>query len=181
MVRLLSTSIADLLLHPLRWRIIQRVMGREVTTAQLRADLPDIAPATLYRHVAALLEGGVLRVVREERVRGAVERTYALDRVDELRDASAAEGAEMTAQQHRMSLTVMLAQIAGDFERLVDRGELPARAGELSYGQTALYVDPDEVSTLSAALMRTLAPYLEQSADSPKPRLMLSMIAIPDA
>lgn len=91
------------------------------------------------------------------------------------------EGGQLSPQQHRMSLTVMLAQIAGDFERLVDRGDLPARVDELSYGQTALYVDPDEATTLSADLMGVLAPYMEQSTDRPKPRLMLSVIAIPDA
>ena len=77
-------------------------------------------------------------------------------------------------------LTLLLAQIAGDFERLIQRDELAARGDELSYGQTALYVSPDQVSTLSADLLRVLAPYMEQSADDPKPRLMLSVIAIPD-
>jgi hypothetical protein len=47
------------------------------------------------------------------------------------------------------------------------RDELPARADELSYGQTALYLDAEEAATRSADLMRVLAPYLEQSSGKP--------------
>ena len=70
---------ADLLLHPIRLRIIQAFLGdRALTTTELRAELPDVAPATLYRQVARLVDAGVLGVVAERRVRGATERTYVL-------------------------------------------------------------------------------------------------------
>lgn len=69
----------DLLLHPVRLRIIQAFLGdRALTTTELRAELPDVAPATLYRQVARLVGAGVLGVVAERRVRGATERTYVL-------------------------------------------------------------------------------------------------------
>jgi DNA-binding transcriptional ArsR family regulator len=70
---------ADLLLHPVRLRIIQAFLGdRALTTTQLRDELGDVPPASLYRHVANLVDAGVLTVVSERRVRGAVERGYVL-------------------------------------------------------------------------------------------------------
>ena len=70
---------AELLLHPVRLRIVQAFLGEgELTTADLRARLTDVSPATLYRQVATLAAGGVLEVAAERRVRGAVERTYRL-------------------------------------------------------------------------------------------------------
>ena len=46
-------SSADLLLHPIRLRIIQTFLGdRQLTTSQLRLEIADVAPATLYRQVA---------------------------------------------------------------------------------------------------------------------------------
>ena len=70
---------ADLLLHPLRLRIVQTFLGdRQLTTGQLLAEIDGIPPATLYRQVATLAKAGVLTVVGERQVRGTVERTYAL-------------------------------------------------------------------------------------------------------
>ena len=70
---------SDLLLHPVRMRIVQALLGdRELTTAQLQGELPDVPAATLYRQVAALLNGGALEVTNERRVRGTYERTYRL-------------------------------------------------------------------------------------------------------
>ena len=55
---------ADLLLHPVRLRIVQAFLGdRALTTAELGTELPDVPPASLYRHVGVLVEGGVLAVV----------------------------------------------------------------------------------------------------------------------
>lgn len=70
---------AELLLHPVRLRIVQAMLGRaELTTKELANRMPDVAPATLYRHVGSLVDGGVLEVVSERRVRGSTERALRL-------------------------------------------------------------------------------------------------------
>ncbi len=174
------TSVTDLVLHPIRWRIVQRALHREVTTAQLREELPDIAQTTLYRHVATLLQAGVLRVVREERIRGTIERTYAIAELDALRERSDAEGRTMTADQLRGGLTLMLAQIAADFERLAAYGDLAPSYDYLSFGQTAVHLRPEDVPKLSEELLRVLAAYTEPPADRTARRVVLSVIAVPD-
>src|SRR5262249_24220554 len=66
---------ADLLLHPVRLRILQTFLGdRTLTTSDLQAELPDVPPASLYRHVARLVGAGVLVVVDERRGPGAPPR-----------------------------------------------------------------------------------------------------------
>src|SRR5215475_5500044 len=74
-----NMATADLLLHPVRLRIVEAFLGdRALTTSSLAAELADVPPASLYRHVARLVDAGVLAVVAERRVRGALERTYVL-------------------------------------------------------------------------------------------------------
>ncbi len=64
---------ADVLLHPVRMRILQALFDTDpMTTGQLRERLPDIPPATMYRHIAVLVDAGVLEVGDERRVRGTV-------------------------------------------------------------------------------------------------------------
>src|SRR6202451_3828398 len=79
LARLGRMASADLLLHPVRLRIVKAFLGdRALTTVQLAAELDDVPAGSLYRHIALLTKAGVLQVVAERRVRGAVERTYTM-------------------------------------------------------------------------------------------------------
>src|SRR6478735_717519 len=108
-------SIADVVLHPVRLRIVQQLGGRSLTTAQLRAALPDVTQATLYRHVATLVDAGILTVVEERRVRGAVERTLALG--DRMAHVDREELRRVDASQLRTAFLTFLGEVAADFDR----------------------------------------------------------------
>jgi DNA-binding HxlR family transcriptional regulator len=69
---------ASLITHPVRARLILTLMGRELTTQQMAALLPDIPRTSLYRHIRELTEAGVFEVVAETAIRGTVERRYAV-------------------------------------------------------------------------------------------------------
>ena len=69
---------ASLITRPDRVRLILTLMGRELTTQQIAALLPDISRTSLYRHMRELTEAGVFQVVGETAVRGAVEKRYAV-------------------------------------------------------------------------------------------------------
>ncbi|WP_329001932.1 helix-turn-helix domain-containing protein [Kribbella sp. NBC_00709] len=171
------TPVLDVLLHPIRWRIAQRVLGREVTTTDLKRDLPDIPATTLYRHVAALIDAGYLTVVRERKIRGTTERTLSLDqtkvgRIDE-REARA-----MTPEQHRQAFLLLLTGLAADFDRAVERGDLEARLPQLGYSQLALYVGPEDLDAIRDGVNAVIEPHLSEAPG--KDRVTLSFIALPD-
>lgn len=70
---------ASIVMNPIRLRIIQYLgIHKEGTTAQIREELSDIPQASLYRHIKVLAEAGWITVVKETRLRGAVEKTYTL-------------------------------------------------------------------------------------------------------
>ncbi len=56
----MSTTRADLILHPLRLRIIETLVNSEPLTPQeMRMRLPGVAQATLYRHLKILTDSGI--------------------------------------------------------------------------------------------------------------------------
>ncbi|RZT13180.1 helix-turn-helix protein [Kribbella sp. VKM Ac-2569] len=172
------TPVLDVLLHPIRWRIVQRVLGREVTTTDLKRDLPDVSTTTLYRHVAALIDAGYLTVVRERKIRGTTERTLTLDqtkvgRIDE-REARA-----MTPDQHRQAFLMLLTRLAADFDRVVESGDLYPRLHQLGYSQLALYLSPEDMTAFRSAFEELITPYLAESPG--KDRVVLSMFSLPDS
>src|SRR6185295_10733144 len=103
-----STPTLELVLHPVRLRILNAMSGgRTATTSELCARMPDQAQATVYRHVALLLRGGLLEVEEEQQVRGAVERRYRV-----LRDRSKIGpeiAAAMSLEEHRLGFTAAMA------------------------------------------------------------------------
>ena len=171
-------SSADLLLHPVRLRILQAFLGeRALTTSQLRSELLDVAPASLYRHVARLVEGGVLSVVAERRVRGAVERTYVL------RVAAASvnldEVASMSRDDLRQLFVGFVAGLLGAFDRYLERHDVDVLRDGVSFRLTGLWLDDAEFRELMIELVRVLQP---RAANPPRPgrrRRILGTVLLP--
>ncbi len=174
---------ADLLLHPVRLRVVQALLGdRELTTGDLHAELPDVPVATLYRHVGVLTEAGVLEVAAERRVRGSTERTYRL--VTSVASVGPEEAAGMTPEQHRRAFSTFVAALLADFDRWADAGALApggldaARDG-VGYRMTGLWLDDDEFAGLVADLRRVLQDRLGNEPGGERRRRLLGTVFLP--
>jgi hypothetical protein len=169
---------ADLLLHPVRLRIVQAFLGdRALTTSELRSELPDVPAASLYRQVARLVSAGVLQIVSERRVRGAVERTYVL------RAAGASVGldelATMTPDQHRQMFLAYVAGLIGDFDRYLDRGDVDLLRDGVSYRLAGLWLDDAEFAELLGQLVTVIQPRLANGPGAGRKRRILGTVLIP--
>lgn len=72
-------DFTKIIMNPIRQRIIQFLIIHEKgTTGEMKQELSDIPPASLYRHVKILFEAGCLEVVEEKKIRGTVQKTYRL-------------------------------------------------------------------------------------------------------
>ena len=171
-------ATADLLLHPVRLRIVQAFLGdRALTTSQLRSELPEVAPATLYRHVRRLVDAGVLSVVAERRVRAAVERTYVL------RVSAATIGldelARMSAEDHRQAFMAFVAGLLADFDRYLARGDIDLLRDGVSYRLAGLWLDDAEFAELLRELARVLQPRVALGPRAGRRRRLLGTVLLP--
>ena len=66
---------AKLLADPFKLKLLARFRGNPVTTKQVADQMGEKAPR-LYRHVDALYDAGLLKLVEEKPKRGTVERYY---------------------------------------------------------------------------------------------------------
>jgi hypothetical protein len=123
------------------------------------------------------VDGGVLSVVSERRVRGAVERTYVL------RSAAARIGldevAKMSPAELRQAFLAFVAGLIGDVDRYLERGDVdPVRDGA-SFGLAGLWLDDGELLALGRELAAAIQPRL---ANAPKPgrtRRILATVLLP--
>jgi hypothetical protein len=171
-------SSADLLLHPVRLRILQSFLGdRALTTSQLSAELADVPSASLYRHVARLVDGGVLQVVAERRVRGAVERTYVL-RMAAAR-VSLEDLEKMTVDDLRQLFTAFVAGLLGDIDRYLQRGDVDFVRDRVSFGIEGLWLDDNEYLELLTDIYRVLEPRRRNQPGKGRQRRILASLLMP--
>lgn len=169
---------AELLLHPVRLRIVKAFLGdRALTTGQLAAELGDVPTGSLYRHVARLVKEGVLQIVAEQRVRGAVERTYAL------RQAAAQiqpdEVAAMSIADHRHAFMAFIAGALADFDRYVATDPADPAADGAGYRLGALWLTDAEWVEFLRDLAAVIQPRVAIPPRQDRRRRMLYGVALP--
>ncbi len=173
-------SRVDLILHPIRMRILIAAAGRQMTAQQIGSLMPDVAQTTLYRHLNALVEGGVLSVVAENPVRGTVEKVYAL--IESAGRLSAEEVAHLSGDDQLRYFMIFLSTLLHDFSAYVDAG-VPdtAASSNALYSKVPLYLTDAELQQLVQQSGALLHPLAGNSADPQRKRYIIASMIIPDA
>lgn len=169
----------DLLLHPVRLRIVQALVGQQLTALQLVQRLGDVPQATVYRHVRALADGGVLEVAEEVAVQGGVERRWTVAGGSAVVGAEALRGTPDEVHQRRF--TTFLGTLLGAFTRAVEAAPGDPVDEALGYRVTPLWLDDEELEALVARLREVVG---EAFANGPAPgrrRRLLATVLLPDA
>lgn len=169
---------ADLLLHPVRLRIVKAFLGdRALTTGQLAAELDDVPAGSLYRHVALLTDAGILQVVAERRVRGTVERTYTL------RMAAAqihpGEALAMSLDEHAQAFMAYIAGLMGDFDRYLASSPADPIADGASYRLAAMWLSDAEFAEFVRDLVTVVAPRMANAPSPGRRRRMMYNVLLP--
>jgi predicted DNA-binding transcriptional regulator YafY len=168
---------ADLLLHPVRLRILKAFLGdRALTTSQLAEELGDVPTGSLYRHVATLVKAGVLQVAAERQVHGIVERTYTL------RAAAArigpAQAAAMSSEEHTRAFTAYVAGLLADVDRYLAAGPDLLRDG-FSYQMAAMWVTDDEYRDFLREVQMAVQPRLANGPAKGRKRRLIFSVFLP--
>jgi DNA-binding transcriptional ArsR family regulator len=175
----MSKAKADLLLHPVRIRIMTEFSGRERTSQQLAEALPDIPQATLYRHIKVLVEGGVLEVAEEKRVNGAVERSY---RVAQGGNRLTAEDMRaMSADDHIRYFTIYAASLIDTFSDYIQAAELWHVLDDgLAYNRAVVHLSDAERAQFDAEFEALVGRMLACQPAPERKRFTLASMVIPD-
>jgi hypothetical protein len=158
-------SRAEVLFHPVRFRVVQAFVGAgPMTVRELAEWLPEVPQATLYRHVGILVESNMLLPVEERRAgRGAAEKVYDLNVAAAMLTADDLAGASL--DDHLRYFTTFLAGLLWDFEQYLQRSpgeQVDLLADRVGYRQTVLYLSDAELDALGERLnaaVRAVAGY----------------------
>ena len=169
---------ANLILHPVRMRVILALNSRTLTPKQLAAELKDVAPATLYHHLNLLTDAGITQVVEERLVRGTLrEKVYTLSQASTL--LSPDEIAHASKDELRQLFLTFVSKLISDHDHYLDleEGSYYTDAG---YHQHAVYLSDEEFVQFSQEINAALLPWLKQEPAPGRRRRLLTTILIPE-
>jgi DNA-binding transcriptional ArsR family regulator len=170
----------DLLLHPVRMQIVQAFVGdRQMSAQELGERLADVPPATLYRHLNALYEGGILQVAGERQVRGTTERFYTLPQ--ERMSISPEEMRAATPGDHMRYFTTFVAGLLGSFSRYLKRPRIDLAADGVGYRQITLHLTDDELRALVADIDDRLRRELDNATGGDRTPRVITRIIMPES
>ncbi|MCI3918767.1 helix-turn-helix domain-containing protein [Paenibacillus sp. TRM 82003] len=171
---------ADLILHPIRMRIIQCFIGGATMTAQrLQERLTDVPQATLYRHLKKLNEAGMLTVTEERPNRGTVEKVYALP--EHAAELTAADLANMSPDEHLAYFMKFASHLIGQYGRYIRQPGADVVRDGVSYRQISLHLTDEEHMELLNGI-RALMTKAFANEPSPERRARVySTITFPEA
>src|SRR6267378_1362416 len=169
---------ADLILHPVRLRIILAFAGgRRLTPQQVAGVLPDVPQATLYRQIERLFRGGVLAIAAERRVRGAVERTYVL--AEGGSSVSPEDLAKSSRDDHLGYFTAFAAGLIAQFEQYLERSEIDLLNDGVGYREAVLNLTDEELMEMAGALNAAVGRFIAYEPRPGRKRRMLATVLFP--
>ncbi|MGI9585659.1 MAG: helix-turn-helix domain-containing protein [Acidimicrobiia bacterium] len=174
----MATRESDILLHPVRLRIVLASANDEVTTAELAERLPDIAPATLYRHVAVLADAGMLEVVRERQARGATERTFRVNSA--AAHLGEDEAKHLSADEHLAAFTMFTGALIESYGRYLASADTHPHLDGVSFRQVALHLTDEELAAMVQELREVLSRYTGVPKSEERRRRSLTTIILPE-
>ncbi len=174
----MNTAKEDLLLHPVRMRIILAMAGRQMTAGQLAAELKDIPQASLYRNINALAAAGILSVVQERRVHNTMEKTYALQDRATLLTMEDLKSAQ--PDDYLRLFTQYLGLLMGYYARYIGQGDVDFARDNVGFQMLPAYLSEAEVQGLGQALGAALVPYLKNEPAPDRRRFIFGVMSIPD-
>lgn len=168
------------LLHPVRLRITQSLLGHAdpgLTTAQLHELMPEVAIATLYRHVAHLVEHAVIEVADAHQVRGASEKLYRIapgltnPTPDELRSAEPDD--LLTA------FTVFTSGLIHDFDAYIHGDTPDLDRDRVSFAQADFWATTGEIDAFLATMMTGLQSLMANAPSGERRQRKLTTVLVP--
>lgn len=168
---------ADIILHPIRMKIIQVLGGgRAMSIQQIGSVLSDVPPATLYRHVNKLLEHGLLEVVQENQVRGTVEKILKINDTA----FSNQNLDELSPEDHVSMFTAFMTNLVGEFSQYAKHSDFsPLRDGAM-YRQALVHLNDDEWKEFIDDLTQVLRKAIEKEPREDRALRTISTIIIPN-
>jgi DNA-binding transcriptional ArsR family regulator len=175
---MMTASSIEIVIHPVRLRILQCLEGRPRTTQEIADQLVDVPKSSLYRHLKLLLDAGFVDVAETHLVQGIQEKVYQLKRPARL---GPEDIVGISAEDHLRYFTTYLMVLLRGFSRyLTDSVDIDFERDRAGYSEVSFRATPEELDGFVKTLNGALAPLMQNQTVSGRRRHKIAIITYPE-
>ena len=176
----MPTQLFELILHPVRLRIITAISNNQVTASDLKEVLREIPQTTLYRHINILLEGGLLEVVDEIPQRGTVERVLGFKTYPSLTKEDLT-GLSIEEYQQTFSLILfnLMQEAMNSLNNFPEGEEIDLLSVGYQFSEIRLNLSDAEYKTLNQEFLKLMMTAAQNKPSSDRIQRIFSYFFIP--
>ncbi|MFE6797627.1 helix-turn-helix domain-containing protein [Paenibacillus chitinolyticus] len=174
----------EVLMHPVRMKISQVLMRNKdtgLTSLEMVKIIKDVPQATLYRHIQVMLDAGIIRVLKEKKVKSVVEKYYVLNELEaklnmeEWKKASHEKKLDYVSY-YQLSLMTQYQSYLKKIE------EQNSREDGATFSLVELKLDEEQFNRFQHELNELMTKYYHSgSEDTEAPVRTIAFTIIPDA
>ncbi len=162
----MNSKLMEALRNPIQSKLLLNIQSLGQSTAkQLLEANKDIPQATIYRHLSKLANDGIIKVVQENRIRGVVEKVYAL--AVELSSNASLE--YMSGEVYMNMFTEYMMGIMQEFRAYTAKENIDIAGDGSGFSLIPIYATKEELAEVGAKLTALLLP-LSQNPPTPERR-----------
>jgi DNA-binding transcriptional ArsR family regulator len=169
----------DILLHPVRMRIVQALLQEDMTASELILKFGNVPQATMYRQLKVLVDSELVKVTEERPIMKTVEKVYSA--VKEHTQITKEEHSLLSPEEQLEFFTTYYTHLLQEVQNylLNENFENSSNTNEFSYEDISLYLSKEEKKELIERYHALLKEFAERQSPSQKTAFTLSTIFIP--
>lgn len=151
-------KLMEVMTNPIKCKLLFEINSCEQTTAKhLSERFSDIPQATLYRYLKKMTTDGILKIVEETQIRGAVERTYsvAIDLLEEGRKIIGNNSGETYMQ----AFTQYVLGFMKLFQEYCNGDNIDIQKDKSGFSLAPIYLTDEELEDLVTGVHEAIKPY----------------------
>ena len=169
---------SNLILHPVRLRILQLLTAGPATTDALAEAMPEVPRSSIYRHIKHLVDGGLIEYDESIDTTDPREKAY---RLIDTYHVSEKDVLHLQPEDHVRSFVIYAASLIDGFERYVLHEEPPDLAHDLAgYTEAFFYATEQEMTEFAAGINSLIAPLLVNGPGETRRRRKIAFITHPE-
>lgn len=171
-------KLTNCLVNPIKCKLLIEIQTKEKVTAKQLSDVyKEIPQATLYRYLNRMVRDDILKIVEENKVRGVIERVYALNA--DIMQATIEALENNSSELYLHMFTQFTIGLLNEFQSYTQKENIDILKDGSGFSICPVYATINELNDASKKIGTILEPLLQNKPDGLRKLHSIAIVVTP--